>query len=59
MGVIMQLGYAVDVQKWRVLLLGQAGRFFRVNVHKDNLIEKIDRCQKFNMAANSSEGFPP
>lgn len=59
MGVIMQLGYAVDVQKWRVLLRGQAGRFFRVNVHKDNSIEKIDRCQKFNMAANSSEGFPP
>ena len=59
MGVIMQLGYAVDVQKWRVLLRGQAGRFFRVNVHKDNSIEKKDRCQKFNMAANSSEGFPP
>ena len=59
MGVIMQLGYAVDVQKWRFLLRGQAGRFFRVNVHKDNSIEKIDRCQKFNMAANSSEGFPP
>ena len=59
MGVIMQLGYAVDVQKWRVLLWGQAGRFFRVNVHKYNSSEKIDRCQKFNMAANSSEGFPP
>lgn len=59
MGVIMQLGYAVDVQKWRVLLWGQAGRFFRVIVHRDNSIDKIDRCQKFNMAANSSEGFPP
>ena len=45
--------------KWRVLLWGQAGRFFRVNVHKYRSIEKEDRCQKFNMAANSSEGFPP
>ena len=59
MGVIMQLGYAVDVQKWRVLLWGQAGRFYRVNAHKDKSIDKEDRCQKFNMAANSSEGFPP
>ena len=59
MGVIMQLGYAVDVQKWRVLLWGQAGRFFRVNAHKVKSIDKEDRCQKFNMAANSSEGFPP
>lgn len=32
---------------------------FRVNAHKDKSIEKEDRCQKFNMAANSAEGFPP
>ena len=38
---------------------GKLGDFFCVNVHKDNSIEKIVRCQKFNMAANSSGGFPP
>ena len=38
---------------------GKLGDFFRVNAHKDKSIDKEDRCQKFNMAANSSEGFPP
>ena len=56
MALIIQLGYAADVHKWRVVLWGQAGRFFRVNAHNDKSVEEEDRCQKFNMAANSSEG---